>query len=673
MLVVYIAFLPKDGPVPRQLPPLVEKHDRIATDLCWRAVVLLAAAKGIQVLMFGLGRIYCIQALLVGVAKALSWFFLLRTRRHIPWCIAPATRTFSVIAACDPFKLSSGTSALFNVVASALALAQVIYVLPERTKYKPCLWVLLLASLAPYLANLSAIRTSHVATQHAFSGSLEHPVDRLINNAKSTFEDLVQRQSKSYTSAHEEYQRRYGMEPPDGFEEWYNFATAHQSPIIDDFDTIYNSVSPFWRLSGTEVLQIMEEVQSTAGSDVWSCTVSSAGSKTHCQHPFRKFDRNIQYSFEKLLGDSSVKIPDVKFLVNHLDEPRALVPSQSPKASNHEHARFTLKDLSHQPTWDAITKSCASSHRHSSRAPTQPAKESLALPFVTNISSAMDLCLHPEYRTSHGLFTRPTSFRPFEGLIPIFSTGSPSTMGDILYPSPAYLEPEFQYDEAHDAKWEKKTNNLYWVGSTTGGYASDDQWRNLHRQRFVALAQNIEHKQHTYLRDVGGMVTGVASKFLNARLFDVAFTRVFQCPWKFCREQKAYFRTKPWADKYKAFRSRLTFDMDGNGISGRYYQLLASKSVVLKQTLLREWHDDRLVPWAHYVPVSQGLEELPELVSYLTTSERGQRKAKEIADLGREWHSKAFREVDLSIYVYRLLLEMARLQDPKRQAVHISK
>lgn len=85
MLVVYIAFLPKDGPAPRQLPPLVEKHDRIATDLCWRVVVLLTLAKGIQVLIFGLGKIYCIQALLVGVAKALSWFFLLRTvRSHIP-------------------------------------------------------------------------------------------------------------------------------------------------------------------------------------------------------------------------------------------------------------------------------------------------------------------------------------------------------------------------------------------------------------------------------------------------------------------------------------------------------------------------------------------------------------------------------------------------------------
>jgi hypothetical protein len=137
---------------------------------------------------------------------------------------------------------------------------------------------------------------------------------------------------------------------------------------------------------------------------------------------------------------------------------------------------------------------------------------------------------------------------------------------------------------------------------------------------------------------------------------------------KYCRDQRAYFKIKPWADKHKALRSRLAFDIDGNGISGRYYQLLASKSVPLKQTLIREWHDDRLVPWAHYIPISQSMEEVPELVSYLTSSDVGQRKAKEIAELGREWHSKAFREIDLSIYVYRLLLEIARLQDPKRQA-----
>lgn len=62
------------------------------------------------------------------------------------------------------------------------------------------------------------------------------------------------------------------------------------------------------------------------------------------------------------------------------------------------------------------------------------------------------------------------------------------------------------------------------------------------------------------------------------------------------------------------------------------------------------------------------MEELPELLSYLTLTESGCRRAKEVADHGREWFSQAFREVDMTIYIYRLLLELARLQDPERQA-----
>jgi hypothetical protein len=160
----------------------------------------------------------------------------------------------------------------------------------------------------------------------------------------------------------------------------------------------------------------------------------------------------------------------------------------------------------------------------------------------------------------------------------------------------------------------------------------------------------------------------VASSFLNRKLYDVSFTNIFQCNRKACRDQRAYFDVKSWADKDKALQSRLVFDIDGNGISGRYYKLLASNSTPLKQTRLREWHDDRLVPWVHYVPVSQGMEELPELVLYLTSTKSGQRKAKEIADQGREWFSKAFRDIDLTIYMYRLLLELARIQDPNREA-----
>jgi len=56
---------------------------------------------------------------------------------------------------------------------------------------------------------------------------------------------------------------------------------------------------------------------------------------------------------------------------------------------------------------------------------------------------------------------------------------------------------------------------------------------------------------------------------------------------------------------------KFVLDMDGNGFSERFYRLLRSNSLVLKQALYEEWHDDRLIPWVHYIPVSASFEELP--------------------------------------------------------------
>jgi hypothetical protein len=281
----------------------------------------------------------------------------------------------------------------------------------------------------------------------------------------------------------------------------------------------------------------------------------------------------------------------------------------------------------------------------------------------------IDLCEHPEYSEMHGMVLAPESMRLTEGMVPILSNGAPSTMGDILYPSAAYIqESGFTYDAAHDVDWEQKQNNLFWAGSTTGGHAGDERWHNLHRHRFVELAQNLKSRTYSYLREKDGIISRVVSSFLNSRLYDVAFSSFLQCDRRICRDERQYFKGKPWSDGNRPLLSRLVFDSDGNGISGRYYKFLASKSVVLKQTILREWHDDRLVPWVHYVPVSQSMEELPELVFYLTSTVSGQVRAREIAEQGRQWFSKAFREIDYVIYVYRLLLELERLQDPDRQA-----
>ncbi|CAJ2510135.1 Uu.00g060350.m01.CDS01 [Anthostomella pinea] len=660
LLIAYITLTPRAGRGSRYVPPFDNEIGILP--LSARVVIILVISLGVEVIVFGFPTGLSIATLPVGLAKASSWYFMIETARQSSWNATTAIGTFSITSTRNPFMQPSGVRALSHVIASLVALGQVINILPKHARARSILWAFSVITLIPLIANDLAIRTS----QSSLIESHEHPVAVLIQNAKSEFDVMLQKQSTTYAAAHDEYQRRYGVNPPLGFEAWYEFAKLHQSPIVDEFDTVYTSISPFWRLSGQEFRRLMGNVQHEPGSEVWSCAFSGGSSKTLCDHSIRTFDRNVRRSLDMLLADVGGVLPDVKFLVNHLDEPRVLIPP--PPLEIHPHNdHFNLTDLSRQPAWGTLTKFCSSRGSRKSGQITKTAA-TLGLPFVTDTRSVMDLCQHPEYSGMHGFAMSPTSLRLFEGMAPIFATGSPSTMGDILYPSPAYSEPEFQYDGARDLAWDKKRNNLYWAGSTTGGFALDDKWQHYHRQRFVQLAQNLEKRQHQYLRESDGVVSLVKSSFFNSRLYDVAFTRIFQCKRRYCRDQRAYFNAKSWAGKDDAFQSRLVFDIDGNGISGRYYKLLASTSVPLKQTLLREWHDDRLIPWVHYIPVSQSMEELPELVTYLTSTKAGQKSAREIANQGRDWYSKAFRDVDRTIYVYRLLLEMARLQDPERPA-----
>lgn len=569
--------------------------------------------------------------------------------------------TFSILSTQDPFTVSTDLRAFSYVLASFLSLGQIIQLLPKQAKSTSALWAFFLVSLVPYLVNLCTIQIEQPSSLMA--RPQDHPIQRLIQNAKEDFEILIQKQSETYTEAYDEYRRRYGLEPPSGFEAWFNFAKTHDSPIIDEFDLIHERIAPFLHLSGQEFLERLRLVQNIPGSDLWLCEFSGREARTVCSHPFRVYDRHIGFSFDKLLAGLPGSLPDIKFLVSHIDEPRVLIPQHG----DAQHSGTCIMDnLSRQPVWDTLTRFCSVQDVNETIGHTRHMNEDYGIPFVSDPSSAIDLCQHPEYSTMHGLLASPASFPLLEGLVPILSTGSLSTMGDILYPSPAYLEDEFQYADANDVDWDSKRNNLYWAGSNTGGFVSDGQWQYFHRQRFVELAQNLNRRQHDYLRESGGILSRVKSSFLNSRLFDVAFTRIFQCEGRSCRDQRAYFNLKPWEDKDRALRSRLVFDMDGNGISGRYYNFLASRSAPLKQTLLREWHDERLVPWLHYIPVSQSMEELPELVSHLTSTQAGREAARYVAEEGREWFSKASREVDRSIYVYRLLLEMARLQDPAR-------
>ncbi|EAQ84079.1 hypothetical protein CHGG_10483 [Chaetomium globosum CBS 148.51] len=602
LLVVYVALIPRtDGP---RLLPCIPDLESAVPALATRVVVVLAGVLGIQA---------C----------------------HTSWCTVTAIGTFGLVASRDLWIQRSELEAVSPVVASLLVLAQIIFMLPKQSKGRWALWALLLLSLVPYLASIVAIQQANLSALH----SAEHPIEVLVRAAKVDFEQMLARQSKTYAAAVDEYKRRYGVEPPPGFKEWYQYAVDNQSPIIDEFDMIYESVSPFWRVSGKEVVQIMHDAHKTPDIDLWLCSFSGATAETRCEHPTRSSDRHTTDMFNKLLGDLKGVLPDAKFLVNHLDEPRVVM---APGASNK--IPFSVTDLSEKPTWDEITKFCTTPPQK----PRDSPLEALGLPFVINRTATLDLCKHPEYAYTHGLFQAPPSFKLIEGLVPVLSTGAPSTMSDILIPSPAYIvEPEFLYDPAADLPWESKSNQLYWTGSTTGAVASSTHdWRGFHRQRFLSLTQNLpptnnqqHHQQHAYLHQTPThQLTTSKSTFLNPRHYLTAPTRLFQCLTPLpCRQQRSHFRTLPWQPRDAALAHKLAFDLDGNGISGRYLKLLASRTAVLKQTVLREWHDERLRAWVHYVPVSEGMGEVAEVVGWFLGTERGGDVARGIGEAGREW------------------------------------
>lgn len=62
------------------------------------------------------------------------------------------------------------------------------------------------------------------------------------------------------------------------------------------------------------------------------------------------------------------------------------------------------------------------------------------------------------------------------------------------------------------------------------------------------------------------------------------------------------------------------------------------------------------------------MNDLPEAVRYLAGEEEGRQIAAMLAERSRQWSLRALRPIDQAIYVFRLMLELARLQDPDRPA-----
>lgn len=66
---------------------------------------------------------------------------------------------------------------------------------------------------------------------------LRHPIEKLMDNAEKEWQAKVARQSRTADEGIEEYRRRYKMDPPDGFREWFEYAKGRSSYAFNgDFE-----------------------------------------------------------------------------------------------------------------------------------------------------------------------------------------------------------------------------------------------------------------------------------------------------------------------------------------------------------------------------------------------------------------------------------------------------
>ena len=508
-------------------------------------------------------------------------------------------------------------------------------------------------------------------TLNSFGEQL-HPIEILVKEANEDFAALVKGQSKTIDQATAEYKRRYQRTPPPGFEQWVQLSLEADCPIIDNFDTIMHTFDPFWGISAQEfrARASMTEKPPLAQVIISNHTLTMPKDSLVLGH-FNEIVTEWTNRYIEML-------PDMEFIINGLAEPRVIVANDRldhlihtcapiPEGEiNGTRKELEVMDLGKESSWQIGTRSCPEDSP--SRSILIP-EDQPGLRFVKNATHAKDWCQHPEAAVSHGLFSSPYNLKITDTLVPVFSHGKPSTSQDILYPSPDYLVGyrEGNYNETMDTPWDEKTNQLYWSGSDTGGYAVGKNWKNFHRQRFVEMVTKKEQEIELLARSESGTWDTTTQQLGNLTdLVNVKFSTIEACSGYTCREEEKELPVGGRDDASVAYQYRFLFDVDGMGRTERYYRLLGSRATILKQTMHQEWHDDRLIPWVHYVPVSLEMDELPEILRFLITTESGQKISENIAEQGREWQQKALREKDMDLAFLRILMEYGRLLSPTR-------
>ncbi|XP_044722174.1 glycosyl transferase family 90 domain-containing protein [Hirsutella rhossiliensis] len=510
-----------------------------------------------------------------------------------------------------------------------------------------------------------------------------HPIDKLIYDAQHSFAELMSKESKTVEQAAEAYRKRRGRHPPPGFDKWHEFARSHNVVLVEDFfDQIHHDIEPFWGMEPLDMRRRASQAEMTINIRKGN---ASAASDWFWTKIWLEMIKEIEHG-----------LPDMDIALNAMDEPRLVVPWEDINGYMEKAAKTTLPAPQTdelgvkvpkiewegtKPYWSVARRGCSPD----SPAREAPLQESFADPpvicnkyaaqhlhegYVANYTKSNELCHQPDLQGLEGILIEPISTSATKIMFPMFGGSKLTVNNEILLPAPMYWSEEerFTGGGARGARWADKNNTIVWRGVATGGKNRETNWRGFQRHRFVSMGNGTK---------IGLVESGKA----RAENFVLPSDEYHVNPAQHgklgewdggCNYTDFYFEPQSAVKMAEQFNSKFLPDIDGNSFSGRYLGFLRSTSLPIKATVWREWHDSRLVPWKHFVPMDNRFSDYYGIMEYFL-GYKGRNDhdaaAEKIATEGKEWAERVLRKEDMLVYVMRLLLEYARVLDDRRETM----
>ncbi|AAW42848.2 CAP1-related [Cryptococcus deneoformans JEC21] len=556
--------------------------------------------------------------------------------------------------------------------------------------------------------------TGHLIVSH--DPEAPHPIPLLLDLGEKRWEELLSRQSRTLEEAVREYIRRYGRQPPKGFDKWWDFAMQHNLVLPDEYDRINLDLAPFLALPKSEMMRRMEMVDNMA--ETFTLVVRNGSVDIEI-----KDEGGLQWGgtlprardTASLLRGFSDYLPDMRATFSIFDQPQIYLSWAR---------RGSLVDLglrgektSHLEETDSakvkLSRSCAPDSNYRKNENFSEGKS-----LIYDSLEAGDLCQNPYLIPLHGLTIEPhepySHPRPHTQLLPLFSLAKTSINSDILVtPLDQFHDPP-----GNDPEWENKpSSKLAWRGSPTGisWMTSDLDWRSAHRFRLHNYANNRSLEPMNYLvpnlgqreeddydeldvysamggdEDLDGWREGNTEvkehratetegplrykeeKILTAQamefFYDIKLAgEPIQCSQDDGTCQSMWDEIE-WAPRQSGDDLNLNkflLDIDGNGWSGRFRKLMSTNSLVIKMTMFTEWFQPHLIPWFMYIPAKLDFSDLPDIMAFFrgtpTHPELAfDETAQALARNGKCFVQRMFRMEDLQAYMMRLFLEYARI------------